>query len=324
MHEVFRVLDAGIERFRPQPVLRLAGALELDRHQFLAAHPALDQPPHARLAPGIEVADRIQAHDALRAQRTVEQMVEDLAFRRGLRQPLPAEMPGHQLVGLEHPAALADGEEAAVERQLQRALRRLAARPGVVLVHQHVVVDVPDRQRALGPDAAEHLAQIRRRHRREPDAAALPVPLHGADVEPHVGGWNVRQRMRPVLEHGFVDGLRLVEVLAPVSRNARIEDVVMAALDHVDGVDLHVAQMRHRRGRRLRPLAERRGAVEPLGAQPDASGVGFGEREGGLGRAGHGRRECTTARFGFVGSETAPIPCVNGSSPTNRFPAAVG
>jgi hypothetical protein len=150
------------------------------------------------------------------------------------------------------------------------------------------------------------------------------MPFHGADVEPHVGGWNVRQRMRPVLEHGFVDGLRLVEVLAPVSGNARIEDVVMAALDHVDGVDLHVAQMRHRRGGCLRPVAERRGAVEPLGAQPDESGVGFGEREGCLGRAGHRRGECTTARFGFVGSETAPIPAVNAFCGTSGFRAAAG
>ena len=266
----------------------------------------------AGLRRGVEIADRIETHDALRSQRPVEQIVQNLPLGRSLRQPVPAEVPGHQLVGLEHALPLADGQEAAVERQLQRALRRLAARPGVVLFDQHVVVDVPDRQRALRPDAAEHLAQIRLCHRREPDAAALPVPLHGADVEPHVGGRNVRQRVRPIFEHRLVDGLGLVQVIAPVSRNARIENVVMAAFDHIDGVDLHVAQMRNRRARRLRPVAERRGAVEPLGAQPDASGIGFGEREGGLGRAGHGRRECTTARFGFVASETAPIPRVNG------------
>lgn len=216
-------------------------------------------------------------------------MVQDLPLRRRLRQSLPAEVPGHQLVGLEHPGPLADREEAAVERQLQRALRRLAARPRMVLLDQHVVVDVPDGQWALRPDAAEHLAQVGRRHRGEPDAAALPVPLHCADIEPQVGGRNVGQRVRPVLEHRFVDGLRQPQVLAPVRRNARIEDVVMAALDHVDGVDLHVAEMPHRRGGRRRPIAERRGAVEPLGGEPDASGVGFGEREGGLGGAGHGR-----------------------------------
>src|SRR3954451_19790811 len=94
----------------------------------------------------------------------------------------------------------------------------------------------------------------------------------------------------------------------------------MAALDHVDGVDLHIAQMRHRRGGRLRLVAERGGAVEPLGAQPDASGVGFGEREGGLGRAGHGLAECTTVRFGLVAAEIAPIPRVIGPSTANPFP----
>ena len=222
-------------------------------------------------------------------------------------------MPGRQLVGLEHPAPLADGEEAAVEGQLQRALRRLAARPGMVLFHQHVVVDVADRQRALRSDAAEHLAQIRRRHRREPDAAALPVPLHGADVEPHVGGRQVGQGMRPVFEHGLVDGLRLAQMLAPVSRNARIQDVVMAAFDHVDGVDLHIAQMLHRRARRRGPVAERRGPVEPLRAQPDAPGVGFRKREGFFGRAGHLR----TAVYNRS-SSTMRRPRVSGLTPRGR------
>jgi hypothetical protein len=71
--------------------------------------------------------------------------------------------------------------------------------------------------------------------------------------------------------------------------NARVENVVMAAFDHVDGVDLHIAQMFHRGVRRRGPAAERRGPVEPLGAQPDASGVGLGECEGCVNEAGHGR-----------------------------------
>ena len=83
--------------------------------------------------------------------------------------------------------------------------------------------------------------------------------------------------MRPVFEHRLVDGLRLAQMLALVSGNARIEDVVVAALDHVDRVDLHVAQMLHRRPRRVGPVAERRVFIEPLGAQPDASGPRLGQ-----------------------------------------------
>ena len=62
---------------------------------------------------------------------------------------------------------------------------------------------------------------------------------------------------------------------APVRRNARVEDLVVAALDHVDRVDLHVSQVLDRGARRRGPRAERRGLVKPLGAQPDPSGLGF-------------------------------------------------
>ena len=61
---------------------------------------------------------------------------------------------------------------------------------------------------------------------------------------------------------------------------------MMAALDHVDGVDLHVAEMIHRRRNRLRPVAKRLARIEPLGAQPDSPGLGFGQGTG-FGRAGH-------------------------------------
>src|SRR5262249_30082270 len=95
--------------------------------------------------------------------------------------------------------------------------------------------------------------------------------------------------VRPVLEDALVDALRLAQVVAPVTRNARVEDLVMAALDHVDGVDLHVAEMLHSGARRLGPVAERRAFIKPLRAQPDATGARFGERDGFVGRAGHKR-----------------------------------
>ncbi len=93
--------------------------------------------------------------------------------------------------------------------------------------------------------------------------------------------------MGPVLEDRLVHGLRPPEMLAPVSRDARIENVVMAALDHVDGVDLHVAQVLHRRAGRFRTIAERLVLVEPPGAQPDSLGVGGGNRKGWWGASGH-------------------------------------
>jgi hypothetical protein len=91
--------------------------------------------------------------------------------------------------------------------------------------------------------------------------------------------------MRPILEDRLVDGLRLAQMLAPVAGDARVEDVMVRALDHVDRVDLHVAQMLDRGARRLRPVAERRRRIEALGAQPDAPGLGIGKgvRFGGAG-----------------------------------------
>ena len=83
--------------------------------------------------------------------------------------------------------------------------------------------------------------------------------------------------MRPILENGFVDALRLMEMLAPVRRDARVEDVVMAALDDVNRVDLQVAQVRHRCRRGLRAGAEGFGGVQALGVQPDSAGLDGGE-----------------------------------------------
>ena len=93
--------------------------------------------------------------------------------------------------------------------------------------------------------------------------------------------------MGPVFEHALVDALRLAQVRAPVFRDAGAQDMMMAALDDVDGVDLHIAEMLDRRRGRLRPVAKRRRRVEPLGAQPDAPGVGLGQGAGFVG-GGHG------------------------------------
>src|SRR5204863_471433 len=75
---------------------------------------------------------------------------------------------------------------------------------------------------------------------------------------------------------------------ALVSGDARIQDVVVAALDHVDGVDLNVAQVLHGKARRLGPVPEWHGSIEPLGVQPDASGPRLGEGVGLAGGQWHG------------------------------------
>ena len=88
--------------------------------------------------------------------------------------------------------------------------------------------------------------------------------------------------MRPVLEHRLVDALRAVQVLAPIVRDARVENLVVAALDDVDRVDLYVAEMLDRGADRSGTVTKRCGFVEALGVQPDAPGVGERELYGSL------------------------------------------
>ena len=83
--------------------------------------------------------------------------------------------------------------------------------------------------------------------------------------------------MRPIFENGFVDALCLMQMLTPICGDARVEDMVMAALNDIDGVNLQVAQMRHRCGRSLRAGTEGLGGVQSLGTQPDSTGLRGGE-----------------------------------------------
>jgi hypothetical protein len=69
-------------------------------------------------------------------------------------------------------------------------------------------------------------------------------------------------------------------MLAPIGRNAGVEDVVVAPLDDVDRVDLQVAQVRDRGGRGRRARAERLSAVQALGVQPEVPRLGGGEADG--------------------------------------------
>ena len=68
-----------------------------------------------------------------------------------------------------------------------------------------------------------------------------------------------------------------MQMLALIRRDACVEDVVMAALDDVDGVNLQIAQVRHCCRRGLRAGAEGFGGVQALGMQPDSARLGGGE-----------------------------------------------
>ena len=297
-------LERRLEHLRRDPVLVLR-AFERDRHQFLAPHALADQLADRGLARRIEMADRVEAHHALRAQRAVGEIGHALAFRRRPRQAVPAEMPRCQLVGLQHALALAHREHAAEESELQRTPGRLAARPLVILLAQFVVVDVADRERPVALDATKHFLEVAARHGREPSTEPR-LALHRAREEADVGGRDVGERVGPVFEHGSVDRLRLTQMLAPVIRNAGVENLVMAALDHVDGVDLHVAEMRDRGRRRLRARAERRFLIEPLRAEPDAARLSLrkGDR---FGR--HASDLEKSERFAARAGREAALPC---------------
>jgi hypothetical protein len=156
----------------------------------------------------------------------------------------------------------------------------------MMLVHQHVIVDVSDGERAVAPDQPHDLAQVSGLHGCEPFVALAPVPLHRRHEEAQIPGRDVGQGVGPVFEHALVDALGLAQIGTGIGRNAVPENVVMAALDHVDGVDLHITEVLDGRRRRRRPLSERRLRVEPLRAQPDMPGCGLGHGNGFSG-AGH-------------------------------------
>ena len=55
----------------------------------------------------------------------------------------------------------------------------------------------------------------------------------------------------------------------------------MAALDHMDRVDLDVSQMFNREPRCVRAVAKGRALIEPLGGKPHLPRQGFGNQDGG-------------------------------------------
>jgi hypothetical protein len=139
----------------------------------------------------------------------------------------------------------------------------------MILLDELVVIDVADRDRPFAPDAAQQPAYLGR--------VALGIPALGRDLvlahvgqeEADVARGHIAQRMRPVFEHGFVDRLRVPQVGAAVGGNAGIEHVVVAALDDVDGVNLHIAQLLDRRLHCGGTCAEGRLDIELLRGKPE-------------------------------------------------------
>ena len=173
-----------------RPMLLLARAFERDRHQIAPAHPRLDQAAHRGFARRVEMAGRVQADDALRTQRAVEQIGRDLARRCRCRRLAPAEMPGHQIIGLEHADAFADGQHPLIECQLQRPFRWLTACPEMLLFRQHVIIDVADGQRTA-PDQLHHLAHVGSGDGRKPFVALALVQPHRRNEEAEITGRHI-------------------------------------------------------------------------------------------------------------------------------------
>ena len=83
--------------------------------------------------------------------------------------------------------------------------------------------------------------------------------------------------MRPVFEHALVDALGLAQIRAAIFGDTGPQNMVVTALDDVDGVNLHVAEMLHRSRTACGPSPNGGGGIEPLGAQPDVPGRGLGQ-----------------------------------------------
>ncbi len=100
--------EGGVEQFRRDPVLVLAGALDRDRHELLAC---MRVPRWLSRIAALLGASRWQIESrltiALRAQCAVEQIAHALALATtAFGSFVPAEVTRQQLVGLQHAHAL--------------------------------------------------------------------------------------------------------------------------------------------------------------------------------------------------------------------------
>ena len=79
--------------------------------------------------------------------------------------------------------------------------------------------------------------------------------------------------MRPIFEYRFVDALSFVQIRALICRDTAVENVMVAAFDDIDRVDLYIAEMFNGKTHSFRAVSERRRGVQLLCMKPDASGV---------------------------------------------------
>ena len=111
--------------------------------------------------------------------------------------------------------------------------------------------------------------------------------------------------------------LRLPQMGALIARNARIENMMVGALDHMDGVDLDIAEMGDRGRDRRRAVAERR-RVSSRCARSQIRRASIGLRETGLVARGIGHN---VAGFAYVWSGLAVYRYDRDTSSDERWPA---
>src|SRR5258708_19972031 len=94
------------------------------------------------------------------------------------------------------------------------------------------------------------------------------VAFHGGNEETQISAGHIGQRMGPVFEHASVDALRLAQIRAAIGGNPVPKNVAMAALDHINGVDLHIAEMLDGGPTRASPVAPPPLSPQPLPPHP--------------------------------------------------------
>jgi len=106
----------------------------------------------------------------------------------------------------------------------------------------------------------------------------VDVSSSGANRRKAIGSAKLRRRSWTCATDSPMNPCAHVHLDVKPTLNAREEDVMVAAFDHMDRVDLDIAEMLHRRRCCRRAVAEGRIAVKPLRPHPDPLGGRFRQR----------------------------------------------
>src|SRR5579863_3894025 len=177
---------AGGARLGRDPVLDLFGALDRHGGQSSCARSCFNKPAGGLLAAGVEMKGGVEADQSLRAQRSIDEIVQHLPLGGGLWPMAPAEMPLDQLVGLEHAGSFADRQNACKKGELKRAFRGLSAGPSVILFYQDIVVDIANCDGAVLANKVENFAQVLRLDGAKPGPRRAPMTPHLRKKETNV------------------------------------------------------------------------------------------------------------------------------------------